>query len=79
VSVIYLIALIAVAVILVCALCEAVVAVGRKPRWGVAQRLSLSLVDIPERRVQDLPFAGRERRKDRIAAHAAAELARQAA
>jgi hypothetical protein len=61
-SVVYLIALIAVCLTLVAAAAEAVWSVSRKPVW-TQSRQALHLVTTPERRSQDLPFVGTERRR----------------
>lgn len=60
-STVYLLCLGAVGVALLAAVIEAVLAVSGKPKWA-AQRHSLSLVETVERRKEQLPFVGAERR-----------------
>jgi len=61
-SLIYVVALIAVALALLAGLAEAIWSVSRKPSWGEPAR-ELTLVETVERRKQNLPFVGRERRR----------------
>jgi hypothetical protein len=63
VSVVYLIALAGVAVAIVWLLADAVLSVSRKPRWETLASRRLHLVQTVERRSQNLPFVGAERRK----------------
>jgi hypothetical protein len=79
VSFIYLIALVAVGAIIVCATVEAVLAATRKPCWELPRRPALGAVETVDRRRQDLPFVGQERRRDRIAARDAGRQADKAA
>ena len=75
-SFIYLVALIAVSVALFGVLAEAVWSVSRKRTWGHPVR-ELTLVNTVERRTQNLPFVGRDRR--RAAAELQAEVEKVAA
>jgi len=61
-SFVYLVALIAVAIALLAGLAEAVWAVSRKQTWGQPST-ELTLVSTEERRKQNLPFVGRDRRR----------------
>ena len=60
-SVVYLVALIAVCMALLGAFAEAVLLVSRKPAWSEARR-ALSPVITMERRTLALPFVGVDRR-----------------
>jgi hypothetical protein len=60
-STLYLCALAGVCAILLGVLLEAIVAVSRKPVW-TAPRRSLTLVPPLDRRTQQLPFVGVDRR-----------------
>lgn len=61
-SAVYLAALVAVGLSIVWLLVDAVLSVSRKPRWEVQTFRSLTLVHRTDRRTQDLPFVGAERR-----------------
>jgi hypothetical protein len=61
-SFVYLVALIAVAIAMLAGLAEAVWSVSRKQTWGQPST-ELTLVTTEERRKQDLPFVGRDRRR----------------
>jgi hypothetical protein len=61
-SVVYLIALIAVCMTLLAAAAEAIWSVSCKPVWNQS-RHELRTVQTQERRTQDLPFVGAERRR----------------
>lgn len=69
-SIVYLVALAAVALVFLGVMYEAVVSVSRKPQWH-SQKQTLSLVNTVDRREQQLPFVGQDRR------HAADEAATQ--
>jgi hypothetical protein len=71
-SAVYLVALMGVAVSILWVLVDAVMSVSRKPRWEAQVFHSLTLVPTEDRRKQDLPFVGVDRRKAR-AAHASEE------
>jgi len=62
-SLIYLVALIGVCVVLVAGLADAVWSVSRKRSWGQPTARELTLVTTVERRTQNLPFVGRDRRR----------------
>lgn len=62
-SIVYLIALTAVFAMILAAMAEAVAAVSRKPMWQAARMPSLQLVETTDRRTQNLPFVGTERRQ----------------
>jgi hypothetical protein len=79
VSFIYVIALVAVGAIIVCAAVEAMLATTRKAPWEVPRRAVLDVVETDDRRRQDLPFVGQERRRDKIAAQDAGVKRRKAA
>jgi hypothetical protein len=66
-SQIYLVALIVVALALLAGLAEAIWSVSRKPTWGEAAP-ELTLVETVERRQQNLPFVGRDRRRAAVKA-----------
>ncbi len=61
-SIVYLFALAAFSVAMLCVLFEACYAVSRKPVWTQARMPSLRLVENVDRRIQDLPFVGSDRR-----------------
>jgi hypothetical protein len=61
-STLYLIALGAVSVAILGALVDAVLSVSRPKNWTV-RRTILTAVDTTDRRVQDLPIVGRDRRQ----------------
>jgi hypothetical protein len=61
-SIVYLFALVAVCVVLLGVLLEAVVAVSRQPPWSMPSR-SLTLLPSVDLREQALPFVGVERRR----------------
>jgi len=65
-SLVYLVALIAVSMALLGALVEAVRSVSRKPAWS-QPRLALSPVIQIDRRTQRLPFVGVDRRRAAMA------------
>jgi len=71
-SLVYLVALIAVSATLLAALAEAVWSVSRKPVWGQPANV-LTLVRTVERRTQDLPFVGAERRRAAVDPHTEVE------
>ena len=77
-SSIYFIAMCAVGIALIAAAIDAVLAVSRRPRWD-ALRPSLIAVTTEERRTQDLPFVGTERREPVGAEVAAVGVERKAA
>lgn len=60
-STLYLITLIGVCTALLGVMIDAIVSVSRKSKWS-QQRLSLHLVHSADRRVEQLPFVGAERR-----------------
>ncbi len=69
----YLFAMAGVALVLLTLIAEAIWSVSRKPRWGEG-RVRLSIVETIDRRTQQLPFVGAERRRTtESAAHAADE------
>lgn len=61
-TIVYLVALIAVYVVFFGVLYEAVVSVSRKPVW-VSSMPKLALVETVDRRKQRLPFVGQDRRQ----------------
>lgn len=61
-SAVYLAALVAVGISILWLLVDAVLSVSRKPRWEVQTFRSLTLVHSTDRRMQDLPFVGADRR-----------------
>lgn len=61
-SLFYVVALAGVALVLLALIGEAVWSVSRKPRWGEA-RARLVVVETIDRRTQQLPFVGAERRR----------------
>ena len=61
-SAVYLAALVAVGLSILWLLIDAVLSVSRKPRWEVQTFRSLTLVKTTDRRTQDLPFVGDDRR-----------------
>jgi len=61
-STIYVIALACVALVVLAAMLDAVIAVSRKSTWG-SSRPRLLVVSTSERRQSDLPFVGRDRRR----------------
>lgn len=69
-SIVYLVALSAVCVIFFGVLYEAVVSVSRKPVWASSMP-KLSLVETVDRREQQLPFVGEDRRQSGAGADAA--------
>jgi len=71
-SLVYLVALIAVSAALLAGLAEAVWSVSREPIWGQAARV-LTLVPTSDRRTQDLPFVGVERRRAAVDPHTEVE------
>jgi len=71
-SVVYLVALIAVCMALLGALAEAVWSVSSQPAWSEPRR-ALSPVITMERRTQALPFVGVDRRAPTIDAHSEAD------
>ena len=77
-SVIYLIALIAVTVALLAWIGEAVWSVPRKPAWDKPTS-ELTLVNKVERRKQSLPFVGRDRRRAAVKPQTATEVEKVAA
>ncbi len=80
-SFLYLIALAAVAVALIATLVDALRAVSRRPDWSVARRFesSLSLVHTEDRRREQLPYVGVDRRAPAAgSADEAADLKRAA-
>jgi hypothetical protein len=76
-SAVYLVALVGVGVSILWVLVDAVMSVSRKPNWEKQVFRSLTLMPTEDRRKQDLPFVGAERRKSRAAS--ADEEARKAA
>ena len=76
-SAVYLVALLGVGASILWLLIDAVMSVSRKPRWEAQVFGSLSLVPTEDRRKQDLPFVGVDRR--RAAAAKAREESRRAA
>jgi hypothetical protein len=69
-SAVYLVALVGVGVSILWLLVEAVTSVSRKPRWETQVFRSLTLVPAEDRRKEQLPFVGVDRRKE-LAATAA--------
>ena len=67
-SVVYLVALIAVCTALLGALAEAVWSVSRKPAWSEPRR-ALSPVVTMDRRTRALPFVGVDRRAHTVDTH----------
>ena len=63
-SAVYLIALVGVGVSILWLLVEAVVSVSRKPCWETQVFRSLTLVPTEERRKEQLPFVGVNRRTE---------------
>lgn len=61
-STLYLLALVGVCVALLAVMGEAIVSVSRTPRWTTPRR-RLMVVEAVERRTQNLPFVGTDRRK----------------
>lgn len=68
----YLMALIAMAVALLAWIGEAVWSVSRKPAWDKPVR-DLTLVTTVDRRQQNLPFVGRDRRRAAVKPEAEVE------
>ena len=68
VSTLYLIALAGFCIIVLAAVVEAVLAVSRRPDWSKTPQTRLHLMPTEERRTQDIPFIGAERRADGAAA-----------
>ena len=62
-SAVYLVALVGVGISILWLLVDAVLSVSRRPRWETLQFRSLTLVSADERRQQELPYVGAERRK----------------
>ncbi len=77
-SIVYLVALTAVCVVFFGVFLEAVVAVSRKPVWPSTPHL-LTLVDTVDRREEQLPFVGQERRDAQTEPGAAQQALRQVA
>ena len=73
-SLFYVVALAGVAFVLLALVGEAVWSVSRKPRWGEA-RARLVVVETVDRRKQQLPFVGVERRRGKDNAAQAADEA----
>ena len=71
-SLIYLIALIAVSTALLAGLAEAVWSVSRTPAWGQPARM-LGLVVTMDRREQSVPFVGADRRRATVDPHTEVE------
>jgi hypothetical protein len=69
-SLIYLAALVAVAATILILSLDAVVSVSRKPVWH-APATRLTLVETVDRRTQQLPFVGVDRRRSKSAADGA--------
>jgi hypothetical protein len=69
-SLIYLAALLAVAASILALAFDAVVSVSRKPQWHLAPE-RLVLVETIDRRTQQLPFVGTDRRQGTAAADTA--------
>ena len=67
-SAVYLLALLGVSVSILWLLVDAVMSVSRKPRWETQVFRSLTLVATEDRRKQDLPFVGADRRQASAAA-----------
>ncbi len=69
-SIVYLIALIGVAAMLLMLCFESLRSVAVKPVWQTAPayqpKPALQLAEYEDRRTQDLPFVGKERRRDRM-------------
>lgn len=63
-SIVYLVALAAVVVVFFGVFLDAVISVSRKPVWPHSDH-KLSLVETVDRREQQLPFVGQERRQER--------------
>ncbi len=61
-SIVYLVALTAVYVVFLGVLYEAVISVSRKPVWSTSAP-RMSLVETVDRREQQLPFVGQDRRQ----------------
>ena len=72
-SIIYLFVCCGVAAILLGLLADAVASVSRPTEWGPAPR-ALRVVTTVERRTNDLPFVGTDRRRARTGAQVATEL-----
>ena len=64
-TIVYLVALIAVYVVFLGVLFEAVVSVSRKPVW-ISSMPKLALVETVDRRKQRLPFVGQDRRQPAV-------------
>ncbi len=73
-SVIYLLALVAVGLAIAALTLESVLSVSRKPRWAhPIAGPSLRVVATADRRQHDLPFVGPDRRQSAVAAGAESE------
>ncbi len=72
-SAVYLIALLGVGVSILWLLVEAVMSVSRKPSWETQVFRSLTLVPTEERRKEQLPFVGVNRRNEPAPAAAAGD------
>jgi len=72
-SAVYLFALVGVAVSILWVLVDAVMSVSRKPHWETQVFRSITLVPTEDRRKQNLPFVGVDRRKARAAQASAAD------
>jgi hypothetical protein len=70
---VYLVALVGVAVSILWVLADAVMSVSRKPHWETQVFRSVTLVPTEDRRKQNLPFVGVDRRKARAAQASAAD------
>ena len=77
-SIVYLVALTAVCVVFLGVLLESLVSVARKPVWPSTPH-TLTLVQTLDRRDQQLPFVGHERRDAEAEAGSARQLPRQLA
>lgn len=64
--ILYAVMLVGVCAVLLGLMLDAVVSVSRKPQWGHPRR-TLALVEVEDRRVQQLPYVGQERRLSQLA------------
>jgi hypothetical protein len=61
-SLVYLVAMSGVAAVMLAVILDAVRSASRKPSWAEPKRPMLAVVETEERRRQQLPFVGQERR-----------------
>ena len=75
-TIVYLVALIAVYVVFFGVLFEAVVSVSRKPVW-ISSMPKLALVETVDRRKQRLPFVGQDRRQPAVGDESVQDASKQ--